>query len=147
MAFATRALRHLGGFDEALGVGTPTLGGEDLLMFARAAWQGHSVGFEPAATVYHTHRRADTALRRQIEGCGVGYGALLMALVLDDRRHLGRMLGTVPRGVLALGRGYRNKLDSRIEADPRTRELARLELRGMVAGPAAYLRSRFRWSQ
>jgi Glycosyl transferase family 2 len=146
MAFRAQVLRELDGFDLALGAGTPARGGEDLVMFARMAWHGHSVGFEPAATVHHSHRRGDDALQRQIEGYGVGYGALLLALVLEDPRHLGRMLGTVPRGILALRGDYQSKLDTREHPDPRTQELARLELRGMLAGPAAYLRSRFRWS-
>jgi len=85
----------------------------------------------------------DDGLRRQIEGYGVGYGALLTALVLEDPRHVGRMLATVPRGVRAMGHGYRSKLDT-TQPDPRNRELARLELRGILAGPAAYVRSRFR---
>jgi hypothetical protein len=144
MAFRAQTLRDLGGFDRALGAGTACRGGEDLAMFARTAWRGHAVGFEPAAIVHHTHRREDAALEHQIEGYGVGYGALLAALVLEDPRHLGRMLGTAGRAVRVLVSGYRRKLDSRQQPNPRTRELARLELRGMAAGPARYLRSRLR---
>ena len=153
----------LGGFDLALGAGTPCRGGEDLVMFARLAWRGYSVGFEPAALVHHTHRRGRTELRRQIEGYGVGWGALLLASILEDPRHLGRMLGTVPRGARALSSSYRRKLRSRhadgkppaatsgataiaAQATARTSELAKLELRGIAAGPSAYLRSRRRWS-
>lgn len=153
MAVRTQTLRDLGGFDIALGAGTPTCGGEDLAMFARLIWRGYSIGFEPAALVHHTHRRDDQGLRRQVEGYGVAWGALLFALVLEDPRHIGRMLGTVPRGVRALGSDYRQKLRSGHsngsveELKSRTRELARLELRGMAASPAAYLRSRRRWSR
>jgi cellulose synthase/poly-beta-1,6-N-acetylglucosamine synthase-like glycosyltransferase len=159
MAFRAEALRELGGFDVALGAGTPARGGEDLVMFARLAWRGYSVGFEPAALVHHTHRRGDEELRRQIEGYGVGWGALLLATVLEDPRHVGRMLGTVPRGARALSSSYRRKLRSRHSEQPvsseqpehepgtRTSELARLELRGIAAGPSAYLRSRRRWSR
>jgi Glycosyl transferase family 2 len=141
MAFRARTLRELGGFDLALGAGTACRGGEDLLMFARLAWRGHAIGFEPAAIVHHTHRREDAALERQIEGYGVGYGALLTALVLEDPRHLGRMLATAGRAVRMMVSGYRRKLASSQQANPRTRELARLELRGMAAGPVIYLRS------
>ncbi|HTU84415.1 MAG TPA: glycosyltransferase [Solirubrobacteraceae bacterium] len=144
MAFRAQTLRELGGFDLALGAGTACRGGEDLLMFARLAWRGHAVGFEPGAIVHHTHRREDAALERQIEGYGVGYGALLTALVLEDPRHLGRMLGTAGRALSVMVSGYRRKLDSRREPNPRTRKLARLELRGMAVGPGRYLRSRCR---
>src|ERR1019366_6708192 len=156
MAVRRQALLDLGGFDLALGDGTPTCGGEDLAMFARLIWRGHSVGFEPAAVVHHTHRPDDGGLRRQIEGYGVGWGALLLALAVEDPRHLGRMLGTVPRGARALSSSYRSKLRSRHFAPPpesapqpasRTSDLARLELRGIVAGPSAYLRGRRRGSR
>ena len=147
MAFRTETLRELGGFNLALGAGTDCRGGEDLIMFARLAWRGYAVGFEPAAIVHHTHRRTEDALSRQIEGYGVGYGALLTALVLEDPRHLGRMLGTAGRAVRVMVAGYRTKLDSDQQANPRTRELARLELRGLAAGPAIYLRSRLRRSR
>ena len=162
MAFRRQALRELGGFDVALGAGTPTCGGEDLAMFARLIWRGYGVGFEPAALAHHTHRRDDQGLRRQIEGYGVGWGALLLALAVEDPRHLGRMLGTAPRGARALSTSYRRKLRSRhpkhrpaAERHPdearhpssRTSDLARLELRGIAASPARYLRSRRSWSR
>ena len=147
MAFRARMLRELGGFDLALGAGTEARGGEDLVMFARLAWRGYGVGFEPAALVHHTHRRDAGSLERQIEGYGVGYGALLTALVLEDPRHLGRMLATARRAVRVMTAGYRDKLDARSQPNPRTRELARMELRGMAAGPLVYLRSRLRRSR
>jgi len=148
MAVRRQALCDLGGFDRALGTGTPTCGGEDLAMFARLIWQGYSIGFEPAALVLHTHRREDDGLRRQIEGYGIGWGALLLALVLEDPRHLGRMLATVPRGLRAIVSGYRHKLRSKSsgpadqQLQSRTPELARLELYGILVGPGRYLRSR-----
>jgi GT2 family glycosyltransferase len=145
MAFRTETLRELGGFDLALGAGTACRGGEDLVMFARLAWRGYSIGFEPAAVVYHTHRQEEAALERQIEGYGLGYGALLTALVLEDPRHIGRMLGTAPRAARVMIAGYRSKLDAEPgQPNPRRRNLARLELRGMAAGPVTYLRSRIR---
>ncbi len=144
MAFRSRALRDVGGFDLALGAGTDARGGEDLLMFARLAWRGDGIGFEPAAIVHHTHRRDEASLERQIYGYGLGYAALLTALVLDDPRHLGRMLGTAGRAVRVMTAGYRDKLDAGRQPNVRTRELARMELRGMAAGPLVYLRSRLR---
>ncbi len=145
MAFRATALRELGGFDLALGAGTPAHGGEDLELFARLVWRGGSLGFEPAALVHHTHRREDEALRRQIEGWGSGYTALLLALVLEDPRHLGSMLATLPRVVR--GHGSRGSSRDPPPLDPRLRELAQIERRGMRAGPAAYLRGRLRRSR
>ena len=105
----------------------------------------------PAAIVHHTHRRDEAALERQIRGYGVGYGALLMALVLEDPRHLGRIAGTAGRAVRVLAAGYRDKAGrdrdepaAAGESSTRNRELARMELRGMVAGPFLYLKTRLR---
>ena len=128
------------GLSLALGPGTPTRNGEELEVFARLAWQGHSLGFEPAAFVRHTHRRDLDSLRNQIRNYGIGYTALLTALILRDPRHLGRILGTARRAVGVLGRTYGDKLGSDQPSEP-TPELARLELAGMTTGPAAYLRS------
>ena len=146
MAFRTDLLRELDGFDCALGAGTKTHGGEDLAMFARLAWRGNAVGFEPASIVHHTHRRDEAALERQIKGYGVGYGALLMALALEDPRHLGRIAGTAGRAVRMLVAGYRDKAAAAEDGEQstRNRQLARAELRGMAMGPFVYLVTRLR---
>lgn len=148
MSFRAAALRELGGFSLALGPGTPTRNGEELELFARLAWRGDCLGFEPAALVRHTHRRELASLRKQIHNYGIGYTALLTSLVVRDPRHVGRMLGTVPGLVRALSGGYQRKRASE-RSDPsgqqpssRTSELLRLELRGFAAGPSAYLHSR-----
>jgi hypothetical protein len=158
MAFRTELLRSAGGFDTNLGIGTPTHGGEDLGMLARLVWQGNAVGFEPAAMVHHTHRRDDAALCRQIQGYGTGFTALLLALIVDDLRHLPAMFATalrlatglvrrrlgIGRGVVpangqpdALGSPASDAGTAAMVAD-----LRRLERRGMTHGPLAYLKAR-----
>lgn len=156
MAFRAPVLIEVGGFDERLGAGTPSRGGEDLAMFVRLARAGYSLGYEPAALVHHAHRRDDDALRRHIEGYGIGFSSLMLALVAEDPRHLGCMLATAPKAARWLGTKYvRRALDgtrraARDAEQPREeggeREamatLARVELRGFTRGPAEYWRSR-----
>jgi hypothetical protein len=144
MAFRTDALRALGGFDEALGPGQPTRNGEELAVLAQLVWAGHSVGFEPAALVRHTHRADDESLRRQIQGYGLGYAAMITSLPFRDPRHIGAMLGTVPQAVRSMTRDYRRKLDE-APGNERNRELARIELRAMARGPLVYVWTRRPW--
>jgi GT2 family glycosyltransferase len=70
MAFRRSALREVGGFDPALDVGTPTGGGGDHDVFHRVLAAGMLVRYEPAAIVFHEHRRSMTALRDQIRNNG-----------------------------------------------------------------------------
>jgi len=148
MAFRAAALREVGGFDETLGTGMPSSGGDDLSMFVQLAWRGYSIGFEPAALVHHTHRRDDGSLRGQLEANGLGFTAMLVALAAQDRSHLGAMLATVPRAVRSLGLSYWQKLrpgsskEQEVEDRSTIAGLARVELSGMARGPAAYWRSR-----
>jgi GT2 family glycosyltransferase len=150
MAFRTAALREAGGFDVRLGVGTPTHGGEDVAMFVRLIWQGHSIGYDPAALVYHSHRRNDEDLRRQVATFGTSFTATMISLALDDPRHVGAIVATLPQGVRRMGRLFRHRLRTDGEheqpgAETSTiRGLARLELVSMTKGPAAYARSRRR---
>ena len=115
-------------------------------MFARLAWRGYGMAFEPAALVFHRHREDDRSLRRQIEAYGLGFVAMLLALVAEDRRHLGALLATTPTAARAIVGSFTRKLrirDGGAESSEATvSELARIELRGMAKGPAAYLRSR-----
>lgn len=157
VAFRTAALRALGGFDTDLGPATPTRSGEDVELLARAAWRGHAIGYEPAAFVLHSDRPGDGALQAKLEAYGTGFTAILCALVARDPRHLGAMAATAPEGLRRLAVYFVRRLrrgggaagvapapgpggDARRVSS--VSELARTELRGMLRGPFAYLRSR-----
>lgn len=142
MAIRTEVLRALGGFNEALGAGTPARGGGDLFALAQIVWRGYGLGFEPAAIVHHNHYTDEADVERQIEGYGLGWTALLSALVIDDPRHLVRIAATMPRAARVLTSRFRRRLDPQ-KSDAVTQKLARGELWAMAAGPAAYLRGRF----
>ncbi len=153
MAFRTETLRTEGGFDVLLGPGTPTHGGEDIVLWMRLAWRGYSLGFEPAALAFHVHRRNDQQLQGQISDNGVGFAATMVAIVSDDPRHLGALVAAAPDVLSALGRSFWKKLQTKTPrqtefvATSSISDLARVELRGMLKGPAAYLRSRRRARQ
>ncbi|MGR7024981.1 glycosyltransferase [Geodermatophilus sp. URMC 62] len=144
MAFRTAALRAQGPFDEALGTGTPSRGGEDVDMVVRMLASGRSLGYEPGAVTSHVHRRSDAELARQMSGYGTGFTALLTALVVRDPRHLvGLVAAAVP--VLRARLGRRDpEVTTLLEGLPP--ELGRLRVRGMLAGPRAYLGARRRTS-
>lgn len=154
MAFRSTVLREIGGLDVRLGTGMPATGG-DLHVFIRLLWKGHSLGFEPAALVHHTHYRDELSLQKQIEANGVGATALICALIEEDPRHILAMLATLPQAALSpyvktLGtRFWRVTSPARdTHAGPDAEDqiamsrLTRTELRGMARGPAAYWRSR-----
>ena len=153
MAFRTETLRATGGFDVLLGPGTPTRGGEDIILWMRLAWRGYSLGFEPAALAFHVHRRNDQQLQGQISDNGVGFAATMVAIVSEDPRHLGALVAAAPQVLSALGRSFWKKLQTQtppqttLAATSSVSDLARLELRGMLTGPAAYFRSRRRARQ
>lgn len=62
MAFRTAVLRHLGGFLEDLGAGTPAASGEDAEMFMRFLARGGTVAVVPEAVVRHRPWRDEAAL-------------------------------------------------------------------------------------
>lgn len=147
MAFRTDLLREIGGFNVRLGAGVPSHGAEDLILWIRLAWRGYSVGFEPAALALHLHRREDEELRRQIENYGVGFSAMMTALVLEDPRHLAAMVATTPEVIAVMGGLFWQRLrtkapeDAGAAAKTGVSNLAQLELRGMARGPVAYAHS------
>ena len=142
MAFRTNVLRALGGFDPAIGAGTPARGGDDLAAFLAVVAAGHTLVYQPTALVYHRHRRDYEGLRRTTFGYGVGLTAYLTKALLDDPARVLELARKAPHG-LAHGLGssspkHRKKLPDY------PRELTRRERYGMVVGPAAYLWSRSR---
>ena len=143
MAFRTAVLQAAGGFDEALGVGTRTRGGEDLAMLVELLMAGHELAYEPTAIIQHQHRGTDAELERQLHGYGVGETAMLTAIALRDPRHLIGVAGIVPAWLRSLRDTSSAKRVNRDRDYPPA--LARAEFRGMLAGPAEYLRAR--WAQ
>jgi GT2 family glycosyltransferase len=130
-------LAAVGGFDEALGAGSPAGGGEDLDLFLRVLRAGLAVAYEPSAVVWHYHRRDARALRRQLVGYGSGLAALACkeltswSTAPDALRRVGpavtRMSHTPGRG------GKVNGIAG----------LRTAEAWGLLMGPSRYARGRF----
>ena len=140
MAFRTEVLTKIGGFDPAIGTGTPALGGDDLAAFFRVITAGYALVYEPAAIVRHTHYRDYAALQRQIYGYGVGLTAFLTKSLLDQPDLAFDLAAKLPRGLwYALNPGSGKNVKKGPDYPP---ELTRLERKGMINGPIAYLRSR-----
>lgn len=143
MAFATAALRDLGGFDPATGAGTPARGGDDLAGFFSVIAGGHRLVYNPAALVRHAHHADYEALRRQAYGYGVGLTAYLTKTVVEQP---GRALDLGRAARHGLRRARHPRAGSRSAATTLPRpcppDLAWAERWGMLAGPSAYLRSR-----
>jgi glycosyltransferase involved in cell wall biosynthesis len=145
MAFERAALVEMGGFDPALGNGTPALGGVDSEVLLRTVVTGHRLVYEPSAIAYHSHRPDYAGLRRQIYGYGVGTSAYLLKTVLGNPRLLPDFARKLPRGlVFALSPRSDRNLAKRAGFP---RELTLLELWGMARGPLAYARSRRRYGR
>jgi GT2 family glycosyltransferase len=139
MAFRRDALVRAGGFDVALGVGTPSRGGEDLAMFLRLLLDGGTVAFEPAAIVRHSHRATDEEFFRQVRGYGTGLAAMYTALVVHDPRHVVEIARRVPAGLRLLTRPREDRSPSSAPSYPK-KTLA-IQVLGMAYGPVAYARS------
>lgn len=139
MAFRRSFLLGIGGFDPALGPATPTLGGEDIDLMLRAILEGHSLLYEPAAVVRHPPYREYPQLRRQIQGYGVGLTACLFKNIVTKPRMLPDFIGKIPRGLLfTFGARSPHQAGKRPDYP---KELTWLEIRGLLYGPLAYLRS------
>jgi len=129
----------LGGFDEALGAGSPAGGGEDLDAFVRVLQAGRSLVYEPSAIVWHVHRADAAALRQQLFSYGVGLTAFLTKH-MGDWKTSREILSRIPAGCRRAGRIW-----SPTEIGDRAPlGLVLCEMLGMTYGPTAYLRGRWR---
>jgi GT2 family glycosyltransferase len=130
MAFRRAVFEQVGCFDEALGAGTVTQGGEDLEMIFRVLQEGHALVYEPRALVRHSHRRRYSELRTQVTSNGVGFSAYLVGSVL---RYPGEGLAFA-RLMLQSLRGYflRRLFVSFLRPVGFPRDLILAELRGRI---------------
>jgi len=142
MAFRTSALLSIGGFDEALGAGTRTAGGEDLDIFLRTLQAGYALAYEPSALVWHYHRSSMLGLRRQMFGYGSGLTAFVTKHVLQ-RQSRRAIAARIPRGLAHLTVMGRESRRSGVNSGHvRAHSLLLRELAGAIAGPYLYVASR-----
>ena len=140
--FAVRrdVIIDLGLFDERLGAGTATRGGEDLDIFFRVLASGHGLATEPSSIIWHRHRSDNDALLAQARGYGRGLGAWLTKVALNKghRRLALSVLRHRGRAVARAGRAY-----CAIAAPPPAflqdvpRAVGRTEVLSVLGGPKA----------
>lgn len=139
MAFRSRTLAELGGFDELLGMGTAIGGGEDLDAFGRLLDSGGSVEYTPEALVWHHHRDNTRAAVRQFWGYGVAVGALLTKIILErPEMRVTACRFFLHRIVDALHLVRRRRKGQHVLPTP----MVVLDLLGQFVGPFVYLASR-----
>ena len=149
MAFRPSLLKEIGGFDPALGAGSPALAGADIESFSHAIIVGSRLAYEPRAVCWHDHRVDAAAVEKQMFNYGVGLTAILTKWLLRDPglaramvtqfvRLLASLVGirssssAVPQELSRLGKQLRMN---------RRRSTLGLQLRGYCLGPVLYLRS------
>lgn len=137
-AVTREAYDALVGFDEALGAGAPTRGGEDLDWFVRTLTAGYRIAYEPSAIVWHRHRRDLESLADQLYGYGTGFTAYLLKQALSVRGFLA-VARRILKGLALMSRANAESLDAGI--DP---ALLKRERIGMLHGPFLYAKAR--WS-
>ncbi len=142
MAFRLDVLRAIGGFDPSLGTGTPALGGDDLAAFFDVVASGYALVYEPAAVIFHAHRREEAALSRQAYGYGAGLTAYLTRVIVERPARLLDISRRLPSGLRYGLSADSGKNAGRPGDYPRA--LVRKERFGMLVGPARYLQSRRR---
>jgi GT2 family glycosyltransferase len=137
-AVSRRVFKEVGRFDEALGAGTPSGGGEDLNMFVRVILGGYRLVYEPSAIVSHVHRTSVRELSKQMFAYGTGCTAALTALAWANPRARRELPTKIGSGLLRM-----LTLTNRVRGNPTLPAgLIRREVSGLVAGPWLYMRGR-----
>lgn len=140
LCFPVAAFRALGGFDEHLGTGTPSRGGEDLDIFVRALYAEFSVSYVPQAVIWHDHPDSLDGLPSKIYSYGFGLSAMLTKHAVTGPDRTG-FLRRVPAGFRHFVDPQSSKNASKSPDYPR--RLAVMELLGLASGPVGYARSRW----
>jgi len=136
MAYRRAVFGKIGGFDPALDVGTVTNGGGDIEMFFRVLEEGHTLVYEPAALVWHKHRRTYKELHTQLTNHGIGLYSYLMRSARNYPRRR--------REIIRFGLWWfwywniRRLLKSYITTPRVPRDLIVAELRGALIGLTRY---------
>jgi len=141
MAIRRSSLNRIGLFDEALDGGTATRSGGDQEFFYRVLARGYRIVYEPAALVWHRHRRDWPALRSTFHTYGVGLFAWWFKVLIFEKD-----LSVLRPG---LNWFWTHHVRNLVRAFTRRRrhnslplDLAAAEFFGALAGPISYLQAR-----
>jgi GT2 family glycosyltransferase len=129
---------RIGLFDESLGA--PSGVGEDTYMFYKVLKAGYTIFYEPKAYLFHKHRRSFKASRSQIYNYSKGHVAYHLTTFFNDQdfRALVRLFfGLPPYHIKRLILRILGRIDYPLS-------LILCEIMGNLAGPLAFLRSRWR---
>jgi glycosyltransferase involved in cell wall biosynthesis len=140
MTFRPGVIERIGGFDTALGAGTPAMGSEDTLAFTQVLVTGGTIVYQPSAVTHHYHRRDVAGLHKQMVGYGAGLTAAYTSLLLSRPGLLWPLIKLAPGALRDLTSADSLRV-STLKADF-PRELLTANRRGMLAGPRAYLKGR-----
>ncbi|GAA0806232.1 hypothetical protein Sya03_38070 [Spirilliplanes yamanashiensis] len=140
MTFRPGVIEKIGGWDVALGAGTPAMGSEDTLAFTQVLLGGGTIVYQPTAVTWHYHRRDMAGLHKQMVGYGCGLTAAYTSLLLKKPSLIFKLLALAPTALRDLT-GSDSLRVSTLQADF-PRELLGANRRGMLRGPRAYLRGR-----
>lgn len=135
MAFRRAAFAHVGRFDERLGAGASGCS-EDSELWYRLLAEGWRCRYDPAAFVFHTHRRDAEGLERQMHQYMRGHVAALL-IQFEKYGHGGNLY----RAFGVLPAYYTWRLLRRPQPGSST---LGAQVRGCAAGLAYYLRHRNR---
>jgi glycosyltransferase involved in cell wall biosynthesis len=140
MTFRPGVIERIGGFDTALGAGTPAMGSEDTLAFTQVLITGGTIVYQPTAVTHHYHRRDFAGLEKQMVGYGAGLTAAYTSLLLSRPGLLWPLIRLAPTALRDLTGSDSLRVSTLKDDFPR--ELLSANRRGMLAGPRAYLRGR-----
>jgi cellulose synthase/poly-beta-1,6-N-acetylglucosamine synthase-like glycosyltransferase len=140
MSFRTSALRELGGFDVALGGGTPSRSGEDLAAFLDVVSGGGTIVYDPGAIVWHEHPRSEAQFRSTLHAYGIGLTSFLMRHVFRHPLDAIRISAALPAAATYF---FRNDSPHNVGRSPTfPRAIWKDEIAGMIRGPFAYAAGR-----
>ncbi len=137
MAFRMTALRAAGPFDEYLGAGTRTHGGEETRLFALLLRAGEVVLHWPEAITWHYHRRGMDELHTQFYGYSAGLSAFYASMIRSNPSVILDILRLAPNALSDLGLRRGGIRSDQLPQDfPRT--LLSAGRKGLLAGAFNY---------
>ena len=143
MSVRREALLHVGGFDEALGAGSPACGGEETGLFTQLLLAGYTIAYRPSALVWHTDRADLTDLVKQMQSLGTSLTAYYTSMIVRDPRLITKLIALLPQAIRDL-RGASGSVRTATMSPSFPNELMQSNRRGMMFGPIGYLRGRWR---